>query len=406
MTGVVIVGSGHGGSQCAASLREAGYEGRVTLINSEAVTPYHKPPLSKNFLKDANAGPQVLRAASYYADHGIDMADGKRVASIDRAAKTVGFTDGRPQSYDYLVLATGAKPRLPDLPGIGLGGVHALRTLNDALRLRAASADAKNVVVIGGGFIGMETACTLALLGKQVTVVEAAARILGRAVAPMISDHVHARAEGFGVRIMTGVRPEAIVAAGKAGAVRLAGGETIDADLTIVGTGVVPDTELAENAGLNCENGVSVDGQMRTSDPAILAIGDCCNFHHWRAERNVRLESVQNATDQARHAAAVIMGGRDDYRETPWFWSDQGDMKLQMAGLSFDPDRFLVSGDPAGNAFAVYHFRRDRLIAIDTVNRPADHMTGRKFIAAGYTPSDGDILKGPARLKKLFRDLR
>ena len=406
MSNVVIVGAGHGGSQCAASLRDAGFEGGITLIADEAVTPYHKPPLSKAFLKEPDATPQPLRAESYYADKAINFLKSRWVDSIDRDKSEVVLTDGSRHGYDHLVLATGARPRMPDMPGINLDGIYPLRTLEDAERLRSAAKDARSVAVIGGGFIGMEAAFTQALLGKRVTVIEAASRILGRAVAPAISEHVHNRAIAAGITVLTGVMPQSIEGDGRVEAVRLAGGEVVEADLVIVGIGVLPNCELAEAAGLSCDNGISVDAQMRTSDPHILAIGDCCSFHHWQADRIVRLESVQNATDQAKHAAKTIMGANDAYHDVPWFWSDQGDMKLQMVGLSFDPDRFLVSGDPAENAFAVYHFRGDQLIAIDTVNRPADHMIGRKFIEVGFTPSDDDIIEGPAKLKQLFKALR
>lgn len=406
MPGVVIIGAGHGGSQCAVSLREAGYEGAVTLISDETVNPYHKPPLSKAFLKDPEAGSQPLRAESYYAGHDIEFLQGKWVKAIDREAKELAFDDGSALGYEYLVLATGTRPRMPDIPGIDLKGVFALRTLDDATRLRAAATDAKNVAVIGGGFIGMEAAFTLAGQGKNVTVIEAAPRILGRAVAPAISEHVHQRAEAAGIRFLIGILPEEIVGDTKISSIKLSNGEEIPADLAVVGIGVLPNIELAEAAGLACDNGISVDSHMRTSDAHILAIGDCCNFHHWRAQRQVRLESVQNATDQAKHTAKTITGVEEAYCAVPWFWSDQGDMKLQMVGLSFDPNRFLVSGSPEENAFAVYHFSGDQLIAIDTVNRPADHMMGRKFIEVGFTPSDADILEGPAKLKELFRDLQ
>ncbi len=405
MAGVVIVGAGHGGSQCAASLREAGYDGPVMLISDETTTPYHKPPLSKAFLKDPQTNAQVLRAQSYYSDHDIEFRPGCQVEAINRADKKITCAGATSVSYDHLVLATGTRPRMPSIPGVELPGVHVLRTLDDATGLRNAMADARNVVVIGGGFIGMEAAFTFAGFGKSVTVVEAAPRILGRAVAPAISDHVHARAEAAGIRILTDTLPEAIGGDGRVEAVALAGDQTLEADLVIIGIGVIPNVELAESADLACDNGITVDGQMRTSDPAILAIGDCCSFHQWHADRRLRLESVQNATDQARHTAKTILGNDSDYKNVPWFWSDQGDMKLQMVGLSFDPDRHLISGNPAENAFAVYHFSKTRLIAIDTVNRPADHMLGRKFIEAGFTPSDDDILQGPARLKQLFKDL-
>lgn len=406
MSGVVIVGAGHGGSQCAASLRETGYQGPVTLIDIETHNPYHKPPLSKAFQKDPDMGPQPLRAEKYYSDHDIEFLQGQRVEAIDRAAKTVTVSDGETVGYDHLVLATGATPRMPSIDGISLGGVHVLRTLDDASELREAAAAAGDIVVIGGGFIGMEAAFTFAGLGKQVIVVEAAPRILGRAVAPAISDHVHKRAEDAGMRMLIGVMPEAIEGDGSASGVRLSDGSVIPADLVVVGTGVLPETALAETAGLDCNNGISVDGNMRTSDPNIFAVGDCCNFHHWKADRLVRLESVQNATDQAKHAAKFISGtdvGR--YGDVPWFWSDQGDMKLQMVGLSFEPDRFLISGSPEDNAFAVYHFANDELIAVDTINSAAEHMIGRRFIAAGYTPSDADILEGPGKLKALLKDL-
>ena len=384
---VVIVGAGHAGVQAAASLREEGFDGRITLIGDENELPYHKPPLSKAFMKEADAKPQMLRAEAFYANGHIDLMLGVGVERIDLAGRRLELFGGRHIAFDRVVLATGSRPRTLALPGSNLAGVLSLRSVADARAIREASAGSEDVVVLGGGFIGLEIAATLALGGRRVTVVEAQDRLLARAAAPMIAAHVRSRLEASGVRLLTNTTIERLEGQnGHVIAAVTSSGERLPARLVLIGVGVVPNTELAEAAGVAIANGIRVDPQMRSSQPEILAVGDNANYRHWLSGADLRLESVQNATDQARLAARTITGHEDVYRSVPWFWSDIGDMKLQMVGLAAGGDRSVVVGEAAENRFSVFHYLGDRLICIESVNRPADHMLGRKMLAAGFSP--------------------
>lgn len=398
----VIIGAGHGGSQAAVSLRQEGYDGEIVLISDEKDLPYHRPPLSKTFLKSSDADGLMLRAQAVYDDNRITLELGVRADAIDVGAKTVKLSDGRVLEWSDLIIATGARARIPDLPGIQLAGVVTLRTVDDARTIREHMASAQKVAIVGGGFIGMEMAHSCKLMGKDVTLIEAAPRVLARSVAPVVSAHVEQRSRAAGIEVMTGVGLEEITGAdGRANGVRLGDGRTVAADLVVLGIGALANVELALDAGLAVDNGIVVDGAMRTSAPHVYAIGDCVNFEHQQSGRRLRLESVQNATDQARHVAAVIAGKADDYVQVPWFWSDQGDMKLQTAGLALDTDDTIVSGKPDTNSFSVYHFAGKVLVAVDSINRPADHMIARRLLAAGISPSAQDIADGAARLKEL-----
>ncbi len=398
----VIIGAGHGGSQAAASLRQDGYQDRIVLLSDEKDLPYHKPPLSKGFLKSPDIPVLVLRNENFYRENQIELILGASVAGIDHSPMTVRLADGTRIPYTSLILATGSRPRLPALDGIGLAGVLSLRSQADARHLSAVVAGAAAVVIIGAGYIGMELAHTLQGLGRAVTLLETAPRILARSVAPQMSDHVHARSVKAGIDIVLGARVTALKGVGgKVTHVQTDDGRVFPADLVIIATGAVPNVELAAAAGLAIDNGIVIDAHMRTSSSSILAIGDCVSFHQHHADRRLRLESVQNATDQARNAARTLVGRPETYRELPWFWSDQGDMKLQSAGLAFEADRLITVGSPSDNAFAIYHYRKGSLIAVDTLNRPADHMVARRLIAAGMSPAEDDVLAGPQRLKEL-----
>lgn len=401
--GVAIIGTGHGGVQAAASLREEGYDGPVILVGEENELPYHKPPLSKTFIKDDKAEPQILRAAQFYEQQNIDLRLGVRVNRLDGGR--LDLADGKLLDFDHVVLALGSRPRRIALPGLELEGVLALRDVADARRIRGAAHDAQDAVILGGGFIGLEIAATLHAAGRNVSVVEAQPRILGRAVAPPIAGHVRQQLEQAGVRIITNAGVERLE--GEAGRVRaavLSSGQRIPAQLVIVGVGAVPNVELAEAAGLATANGVAVDAAMRASSEGVLAIGDCANYRHWMTGADIRLESVQNATDQARHAAKTIVGRAGVYEAVPWFWSDIGDMKLQMVGLVGREDRHVVIGHPEDNRFSVFHFADKKLTAIESVNRPADHMIGRRILATDFSP-DIDMLKAnPDGLKAAFQE--
>lgn len=380
--GFIIVGAGQGGLQVAESLRAEGYDGPVTLIGAEPVAPYHRPPLSKAVLAGAMEEAQLaIRGPGFWERQRIDLLTGLRVAGIDRAARRVRLEDGRSLDYRGLALATGARLRPLPVPGHDLDGVLGLRTLDDARRLRAALDHARRVVVIGGGFIGLEVAAAARKRGLDVTILEAADRLLARSATPLLADF-HAdlhRAQGVAVEL------GAAVAAlegqdGRLVAVRTADGRRWPADLVVVGIGIIPDTALAEGCGLACDGGVLVDDGARTSDPAIVAVGDCTARRVLDGGSPLRLESVQNAVEQGKSAAAALLGRERPFVAAPWFWSDQYDVKLQIVGLSAGHDRAVVRGSVAERRFSVFYFRNGMLIAIDSVNRPADHLTGRKLL--------------------------
>ena len=404
--GVVIIGGGHGGSEAAASLRSAGYDGRLTLITDETDIPYQRPPLSKAFLKDPDHELLPLRAEIFYARNDIDLRLGQAATAIDRNPGAVDLADGSSVPADRIILATGSRPRVPEVPGIDLEGVFTLRTATDARGLREALHAASDVVVVGGGFIGLEIAGTARLLGKTVTVLEAAGRLMGRAVAPEISEHFLDLHRGWG----TDIRLETPVGSfvgddGSLATVETSTGRRIAADIAIVGIGAVPDMALAEAAGLDCDDGIFVNDYVETSTPEILAIGDAVSFVYWELERKIRLESVQNAVDQGRVAARTIVGRREPYRDVPWFWSDQGDVKLQMAGLPFGASQSLLRGDMASGSFSVFHYDEDRLVAVDSVNRAADHVVGRRLIGAGLSPAPEIVTDEATNLKKLLKEM-
>ncbi len=402
MKTILIIGGGHAGAQAAASLRADGYDGRLALISAESELPYHRPPLSKAFIKTADEDLQELRPAQFYEKNGIELNLGRTVTAIDRDAGRVVLDDGV-LDFDAMVLATGARVRVPPVPGIDLANVFMLRTAEDARRLRARLAVAQDVVVVGGGFIGLELAATARLLGKTVTVLEAAPRLMGRVVAPQISAFFLDMHRGLG----SSMRLETPVAAilgedGVAVAVETQGGLRIPADTVIVGVGVVPNIEIAAEAGLDVANGIVVDEAMRTSDPRIVAAGDAVSFQHWALGRAVRLESVQNAVDQAKAASATLLGKPEPYRAVPWFWSDQGAFKLQMVGLSNDADRSVTRGRAEDGSFSVFHYRGETLVAIDSVNRASDHMLGRRLLASALSPDPEKVADESFDLKSLI----
>lgn len=402
--GIVIVGGGHGGSQIAASLRADGYDGPLTLLTAEKDVPYQRPPLSKAFLKYPKHELLPLRPESFYDKNHVDLRLGAEAASIDREAGAVRLADGSLMPFDRLVLATGARPRLPVVEGIGLDGVLTLRHADDARVLRDRLHAATDVVVVGGGFIGLEIAATARLLGKTVTVLEAADRLMGRVVAPEISRHFLALHRGWGTDVRLNTPVGGIVEeGGRVVAVGTAHGDRIRADIAVIGIGVLPNVELATEAGIAADNGVVINAFMETSVPEVLAIGDAVSFDHWELKRRVRLESVQNAVDQGKTAALTLVGKREPFRAVPWFWSDQGDVKLQMVGLSLDATRSFVRGRPDDGHFSVFHYAGERLVAIDSVNRAADHVLGRRMIGAGISPAPELVSDEGTDLKALVK---
>ncbi|MGD9507863.1 MAG: NAD(P)/FAD-dependent oxidoreductase [Geminicoccaceae bacterium] len=382
---VVIVGAGQAGFQVAASLRGGGFTGPIRLVGAEPHPPYQRPPLSKGLLLGKMEPARLLfRQPTFYTAQAIDLDLSRPVAAIDRAGRRVIDDAGAAIPYETLVLATGTRVRPLPAPGADLDGVLYLRTLDHSGELARRAEAARRVVVIGGGFIGLEVAAALRMLGKEVTVLEAAERLMGRVVAPIISSFYADLHRERGVGLVLGARIAALAGTdGRVSAVAMADGTRHEADLVVIGIGVLPNVELAEAAGLACANGIVVDAHGRTSDPAIYAAGECTSHPNRFAGGHARLESVQNAVDQAKAVATSILGRPSAYDEVPWFWSDQYEVKLQMVGLSSGHDRQVVRGDPASGRFSVLYFRDGRLLAIDSVNRAADHMAGRKLLGAG-----------------------
>ncbi|MBN3931854.1 FAD-dependent oxidoreductase [Streptomyces verrucosisporus] len=396
---VVVVGAGQGGVETVAALRARGFPGRITLVAEETALPYQRPPLSKGYLLGTvdRAGLE-LRPDDFFSALDIDLVRGDRAAGIDRDRGAVELDSGRELPYGRLVLATGSRPRRLPVAGADLEGVRTLRSLAGADELRGRLTDGRelDVVVVGAGFLGLELAATARTLGHRVTVVEASARVMSRVVTEAVSEHVAAEHRGQGVRVLT--RREVVALHGGTGpedpghvrVVELDGGERLAADLVVVGIGALPNVELATAAGLLVGDGVIVDPRLRTSDPDVYAVGDCARFPSPWTGRHVRLESVQNASDQARRVAADILGETGPYTALPWFWSEQYGLRLQMAGLTAGHDEAVVAGDPDAGRFSVFCFRAGRLTGVESVNRPADHGISRRLLASGtdLTPRD------------------
>ena len=387
MTGkLIIVGAGQAAAQAVQSLRAEGFSGPITLIGDEAYAPYQRPPLSKAYLLGTFERERLfLKAEAFYREAGCEMMLNTRVAAIHRAEKTVELSDGRKLDYDTLLLTTGTRVRKLKCPGADLPGVHYLRDIADVDGLQAVFAAGKRIAIVGGGYIGLEVAAVGAKRGLDVTVFEAMDRLMARSVSVALSDFYAAehRKAGVKLRLRTGV--EAIEGEGrvasKVNAVR-AGGKTYDADIVLVGIGVIPNDELATRAGLASEDGIVVDRNGMTGDPAIFAAGDCTR-HIGREGTAIRLECVQNAIDQAKHCALAIVGRPKTYSEVPWFWSDQFDLKLQIAGMARPGDQLVLRGDPATRKFAVFHLRGGAVAAVEAVNAAPEYLVGKKLIAEG-----------------------
>lgn len=400
MRGVVVIGAGHAGVEAAASLREAGYSGPVTLVGAERHLPYQRPPLSKEMLADGGDPDALsLRSEAFFQDRGIALRRGLAL-EIDRAAQLVHIAGDRPVGYDHLVLATGASPRRVDLPGRSLRGVAELRTLDDALALRASLAGASRIVVLGGGFIGMEVASAARKRGVEVTVIELADRLLRRAVSPPVSVAVAAHHGAEGVRLLFGERATELLGAGHVTGVRTGSGQVLPADLVVLGVGAAAEDGLAHRAGLATDGGVLVDRWLATSDPRIAAIGDCAVVCDPSSGTRQRLESIQNATDQGRYAAARILGEKRPYGALPWFWSNQGSLRLQFVGVAAESDQLVVHGDDA--RFSVFCLRNGRLAAVESVNDPGTHMAARRLLER-VTPSEAELVAADYDVRALAR---
>ena len=397
---VLIVGAGHAGFQLAASLRQAGFAEPIGLINDERHLPYQRPPLSKAYLKGAGGGDSLMfRPDKFYRDQNIELI-GDRAVAIDRAARKLLLASGSSHEYAHLVLATGARNRLIDIPNASLEAVRYLRTLDESEVLRQRLVSGQRVVVIGAGFIGLEFAATARAKGLEVDVLELAPRVMARAVTAEISDFFQARHRAAGIRIHLGVQATSIEGDdGKVTGVSLSDGRHIPADLVVVGVGVLPNVELAAEADLPIASGIIVDEHLLTADPNISAIGDCALYASSRFGGSLRLESVQNATDHAKCVAARLTGNANAYDGSPWFWSDQGSDKLQIAGLTTGYDHVALRGSPEEGAFSAFCYKGEQLVGIESVNRAGDHMFGRRLLAA-----NGSI--APEQARDLGFDLK
>ena len=395
---VVIIGAGQAGAALAAKLRALGHTGPVTLIGDEPAPPYQRPPLSKAYLMGQMEQERLwLRSAEFYVENQITLKLGQPVTAINRTAKTV-TVGGQDIPYDHLALTTGSSPRrLPAAIGGELQGVFTVRTLADVDAMRAEFAPGRRVIIVGGGYIGLEAAAVAAKLGLDVTVLEMAPRILQRVAAPETSDHVRALHESHGVKILEDTGLDRLLGDTRVTAARLKDGRELPADFVIVGVGILPGAALAEAAGLTIDNGIATDGMGRTSDPAIWSAGDCASFP-WQGGR-IRLESVGNAIDQAECVAANMLGADTPYQAKPWFWSDQFDLKLQIAGLNTGYDH-IVTRQIDGTSF--WYYRGDTLLAVDAMNDPRAYMVGKRLIEAGKSPAPAAITDTPD-LKALLK---
>jgi 3-phenylpropionate/trans-cinnamate dioxygenase ferredoxin reductase subunit len=399
---VVIVGAGQAGASTAASLREMGFRGRVVLIGDEAHLPYHRPPLSKGHLTTAAARDTLwLHPLTFYQQHGIELRLSERVARIDRANNRVELSSGDFVDYDQLVLALGARNRTLALEGAELEGVVGLRSLGEADDIRDRLAIARHLVVVGGGFIGLEVAATATRLGLDAVLVEVADRLMSRVLSTEMSAHLLAAHRSRGLRVELGAGVAGLTgSAGRVTGVTTTTGQQFPADLVLVGVGATPQTGLAEDAGLRVDNGVVVDEYLATEDDRISAVGDCVSCpNRFAGGQRVRLESVHNATAQPRFLAARIVGRPTPYDSVPWFWSDQADMKLQIAGLGTPGSDAVLRGDPAGGRFSVFNFHQGELLSVESLNRPGDHMAARKLLAVDNSLS-------PAQAADIEFDLR
>ena len=401
--GVVIVGAGQAGGDLTGALRASGYKGPITLIGDEPYAPYRRPPLSKAFLSgEATLESLYLKSSETYARQEIDCRFGIGVERIERSKSSVRLYDGTLVPYEHLVLATGGRARRLSLPGANHSNVHYIRNIEDILKLKEQLLPGKRLLIIGGGYIGLEAASVGTKKGLKVTLIESLDRVLARVTAPELSAFYETAHRARGVEIITGTGVHALEGDPLINAVVLSDGRRLEADLVIVGIGMIPNTELADTAQLKVTNGIAVDAFTRTEDPAIYAIGDCCNHENVFLQRRLRLESVPNAAEQARVCAAAICGKPTPYSAIPWFWSDQYDLKLQMVGLSEGYDQLVMRGDVAKESFCAFYLRNDVLIAADAVNRPQEFMLAKRMVADRLPATAAQLRNEDVSLKSLL----
>jgi 3-phenylpropionate/trans-cinnamate dioxygenase ferredoxin reductase component len=382
---IVVVGAGQAAAQAVQSLRMGGYAGRITLVGDEPSLPYQRPPLSKAYMKgEFDEERLYFKPSAWYEDQKVEVLLGTHVPRIDRAKKQVQLGHGGHLDYDYLILATGSRPRPLPVPGADLEGIHDLRTLTDVERIRPKMVAGRRMVIIGAGYIGLEAAAVARQMDLDVTVIEMAPRVLARVTSPVISEFYAGEHARQGVKILTGITLSHLEGAdGHVTAAILGDGTRLPADMVLSGIGILPTEELAKEAGIACSNGILVDRDARTSDPHIFAAGDCAARPLVHYGRSGRLESVHNAIEQGKLAAAAILGQPRPAEDCPWFWSDQYDLKLQIAGLSQGYDTHVIRGDPASRKFAVFYLKNGTLIAVDSVNSPPEFLASKKLIMSG-----------------------
>jgi 3-phenylpropionate/trans-cinnamate dioxygenase ferredoxin reductase subunit len=384
---IIVVGGGHAGAQAVDSLHRENPAARIVLVTSEPVLPYQRPPLSKKFLAgELEAERLPIRPAGFYDSIHCEVVLGNAVTAIDRRAKSLTLASGPALSYDKLILTVGGRARLLSVPGASLAGVHVLRTMADVMAIRPQLAPGRRVTIVGAGYIGLECAASMRKLGLEVTVIEMMDRVMSRVVAPEMSRFYQAEHESHGVKFLIGRRVSAFEGGQRVALALCDDGTRVPADLVVVGIGLVPNVELAQAAGIRCDDGIAVDEHCRTSDPDVFAAGDCCSFPSPRYGRRIRLESVDNAFEQARTAAANACGRAVAHDKTPWFWSDQYELKLQIVGVSQHYDRVVLRGDPAAKSFSCCYLRDGELIALDAVSHARDFMAARKLIAERVRP--------------------
>ena len=387
MTGIVIIGAGHAAGQAAASLRQAKFEGSITIIGDEAHVPYQRPPLSKQYLAGTQVADKVyLRAEKFYADKDIQLMLDTRATQIDPGTKTINLDNGETIAYEKLLISTGSRPRKLSIEGSDLSGIHYLRTMDDVDGIRTDVKPGANLVIVGGGYIGLEVAAVGIELGMNVHVLEMEERILQRVTTPEMSAYYHKLHSDRGVHIHTQTGVTGFSGNGKVEKV-LCGDESFAADIVIVGIGIIPNIEIAEEAGIHCDNGIVVDDHCCTSDPDIYAAGDCTNHPNPLMNKRLRLESVPNAMDQARVSTANMLGDDKVYAAIPWFWSDQYELKLQMVGFSADGDSQVLRGDMENHQFAIFYLKDGKVVAADAVNSPKEFMLCKQLVGKPADPA-------------------
>ena len=403
MEELVVVGGGQAAIQCIASLRKEGYSGSISLVGEENHLPYQRPPLSKGFLNGSTGSDRLyLKKIEFFQENSIQLNLGVTANTIDRDNCMVHLSDDKTIGYDKLVLATGSRVRKLSFPGSDLDGINYLRGIDDAESLKDGLLNSKNLVIVGAGYIGLEVAAVATEFDTKITVIEMADRVMNRTVDPIISEYYKKLHLKNGVEFILNESLEKVEGNEAVERVTCSGGSSIEADILVIGAGVIPNVELAEESGLNCDNGISVDKYGQTEDAKIFACGDCTNHPNGKLNRMLRLESVHNAMEQSKTVASSILGNKTAYNQVPWFWSDQYDHKLQIVGLSGDHDQVLMRGSQEESKFMLFYLKEQELIAVDSVNNPKEFLICRKLVENKVKISSDDILNQSKNLNDLI----